>query len=48
MAFYRDDLKIVELGSKNEKPNVSGYHLKTLNVSENDFINLKNNKCQFN
>ena len=48
VLFNRDDLKKVELGSKNEKPNVSGYHLKTLNVSENDFIKLKNNKCQFN
>ena len=44
----RDDLSVVELGDRNKTPYVSGYHLKTLNVSENDFINLKNSKCQFN
>ena len=44
----RDDLSVVELGDRSEEPIISKYHLETLNVSFNDFINLKNNKCQFN
>ena len=44
----RDDLSVVELGDRSEQPIVSKYHLETLNVSFNDFINLKNSKCQFN
>ena len=48
VIFNRDDLQKIELGNKNESLRVSKYHLETLNVSENDFINLKNNKCQFN
>ena len=47
VVFSRDDLKKIELGSKNEQPVVSKYHLETLNVKFNDFINLKNDKCQF-
>ena len=48
VIFNRDDLQKVELGNKSESPRVSKYHLETLNVSLNDFINLKNRKCQFN
>ena len=44
----RDDLSVVELGDRSVQPIVSKYHLETLNVSFNDFINLKNKKCQFN
>ena len=44
----RDDLSVVELGDRSEEPIISKYHLETLNVSFNDFINLKNRKCQFN
>ena len=44
----RDDLSVVELGDRSEQPIVSKYHLETLNVSFNDFVNLKNSKCQFN
>ena len=44
----RDDLSVVELGDRSEQPIVSKYHLETLNVSFNDFIKLKNSKCQFN
>jgi len=43
----RDDLSVVELGDRTEQPIVSKYHLDTLNVSYNDFIKLKNEKCQF-
>lgn len=43
----RDDLSVVELGDRTEQPIVSKYHLDTLNVSFRDFIDLKNNKCQF-
>tara|TARA_B100001093_G_scaffold506897_1_gene566583 strand:- start:549 stop:1322 length:774 start_codon:yes stop_codon:yes gene_type:complete len=44
----RDDLSVVELGNRKEQPIVSKYHLDNLNVTFNDFINLKNSKCQFN
>jgi len=44
----RDDLSVVELGDRTEQPIVSKYHLDTLKVSFRDFIDLKNNKCQFN
>ncbi len=44
----RDDLSVVELGDRSTQPIVSKYHLETLNVSFNDFNNLKNSKCQFN
>ena len=44
----RDDLSVVELGDRSEEPIISKYHLETLNVSFNDFISLKNRKCQFN
>lgn len=47
VTFNRDDLQRVELGNKSESPNVSKYHLETLNVSSDDFVKLKNNKCQF-
>ena len=47
VSFTRDDLKNIELGSKSEQPVVSKYHLETLNVEFNDFIQLKNKKCQF-
>jgi len=47
VSFTRDDLKNIELGSKNEQPVISKYHLETLNVKFNDFIELKNEKCQF-
>ena len=43
----RDDLSVIELGDRNTQPIVSKYHLETLNVSFNDIIKLKNEKCQF-
>ena len=43
----RDDLSFVELGDKTEQPRVTKYHLDTLNASYEDFIKLKNEKCQF-
>jgi len=48
VSFNRDDLKYIELGGKNETPVISKYHLDTLSVSRNDFLLLKDNKCQFN
>ena len=48
VTFNRDDLQRVELGNKSESPSVSKYHLETLNVSSDDFVELKNSKCQFN
>ena len=48
VSFIRDDLKFVELGGKSEQPVISKYHLDTLGVSDNDFLILKKNKCQFN
>jgi hypothetical protein len=47
ISFARDDLRDIELGNKNTEPRVSKYHLETLNVSFNDIIKLKNEKCQF-
>jgi hypothetical protein len=43
----RDDLSLVELGDTTERPKVTKYHLDTLKVSYEDFIKLKNEKCQF-
>ena len=47
ISFSREDLKTIELGNKNTEPRVSKYHLETLNVSSNEIIKLKNEKCQF-
>ena len=44
----REDLKNIELGTINQNPQVTNYHLTQLGVSYNDFVNLKNKYCQFN
>ena len=44
----REDLKKIELGTINQNPQVTNYHLTQLGVSYNDFVNLKNKYCQFN
>ena len=48
VTFNRDDLQKIELGTKNEPPRVSKYHMETLGVSFKDFVNLKKSKCQLN
>ena len=50
LRFLSDekDLKNIELGTINQNPQVTNYHLTQLGVSYNDFVNLKNKYCQFN